>query len=178
MLCHGRTHMVLMPYHFFFFFFFFLNFFVATVGDITTILGSFFLRLCQKLCKSYGEKISAFLVTRFIHWGGNLQSLPIKDGAEINIFQTQFDLHKRITAQALLLPHASPEVLPPQCPKVSSTCSRLLEMVALVLTTAMGPLTAIISTWRGCKLLWTHGTWVHEISWSFVPWPVPWAFCR
>ena len=48
-----------------------------------------------------------------------------------------FDLHKRATAQALLLAHASPEVLPnPECPMVFSACLCLPEMWSPLLTTA------------------------------------------
>ena len=56
MFCHVHAQMVLSRYHFF------LKLFVSKVGDITTILGFFFLTFCQKPCISCGEKRSAFFV--------------------------------------------------------------------------------------------------------------------
>ena len=33
----------------------------------------------------------------------------------------------------------------------------------------------ILLGWRGCQLLWIHGSWVHGDLLVFVPWPIPWA---
>ena len=119
---------------------FFLKSFVSEVGDITTILGFFFFSFCQEPCISCGEKLSAFFVLRSIGAATELSRTSLKH---------QFDIHKRATAQALLLAHASPEVLPN--PVSNGHLSLLMfasKMVAPVLTTAMEPLTAMICTFN------------------------------
>ena len=88
----------MLPYHFFLF-----EVFRLEHWDITTILGLFFL----SFARSPGQP--QVLVDQ--EWRSNKSCLGTSP-------KHQFDLHKRPTAQALLLAHASPEVLPSaQCPR-------------------------------------------------------------
>ena len=121
-LCHGRAQTILLL-----FFFFCLQFWVVAVGDVTAILGFYFLSFDQKTCSSCGEKFTVFLVLRST-WAATRNSLSIKDSAQIRIVRKQlpkhlFDLHKKATAQVLLSSHANLEVpSDPQCPKVHLVC--------------------------------------------------------
>ena len=161
-----------------------------------------------------------------------------------------FDLHKKATAQVLLLAHASLEVLPnPQCPPVSLACRCLknsrtgtdnchgaldsddfhlqpfhqISVLAgfcsdlLASKTHGSParrsggtnfirsarsrrdvfsllyfkmslhsqffdlfIEEVLLGWRGCQLLWIHGSWVQEISWRLMAstGQIPWAALR
>ena len=83
---------------------FWLKLFVVTVGDTTSIL-DFFSSLNQKFCNSCGEKLSAFFeVLADQGWRSNMSRQRTAP-------KHLFDLHRRATAQVLLLAHASPEVL-------------------------------------------------------------------
>ena len=88
---------------------------VATVGDITTILGFFFLSLYQKRCSSCGVKFSTFFSSGVLVLQPEV--LVDQDGAQKNCLKTFPQtsaclLRKRATEQVLLFAHANVEVLP------------------------------------------------------------------
>ena len=64
---------------------FFMKLFVSTVGDITTILGFFFLSLCRKPCVSQLWPETFSLLCSKVNWSCNLKSLPIKDSAQTRV---------------------------------------------------------------------------------------------
>ena len=93
-----------------------------TVGDIITILGFFSLSSDQKPCKSFGEKLSVFLVRMTT---GNVTEVRVVREQFPNICLT---FCWKATARVLLFAHANLEVLPnPPFPKVSLICSHSLE---------------------------------------------------
>ena len=122
MLCHGQTHMVLLPHHFFL-----LKAFRRNSRGHHNDLGIVFLEFERKVLQHLWQE--SFQPSLF---SGQLELQPevLADQGRRSNMSCQrtapkhlFDLHKRATAQVLLLTHASPEVLPnPECPKGSLAC--------------------------------------------------------